>query len=220
MADTKLKEFPAGHRFLNGLEDGTVNLLRWRAEADADLDMMGVKRFLLISTVVLFVAAFLMMLSGSQLNIYFASILVVNFLLFSSVQWFLDIKKETIKMVGFMLLIIATPWLMHFIGESAGLKPNFTEAFKDRFQPLGFSTESDYKFLAEFSLILLLGCATMLGTWIIMLATPSIVLLWLIKTINKVSLLLVGIERQKVQLFFVGVNILVPIWFFAKDRIG
>lgn len=50
MADTKLKEFPSGQRFLNGLENGTVTTLRWRAESDPDLDMVGIKKVLLIST--------------------------------------------------------------------------------------------------------------------------------------------------------------------------
>ncbi|TVV44873.1 hypothetical protein [Thalassolituus sp. C2-1] len=220
MADTKLKEFPSGQRFLNGLEDGTVNLLRWRAEADADLDMIGIKKFLLISTLILFVTAFIMMSNDIKPNIYFASTLLVNFLLFSSVQWFLDVKKETFKMIGFMLLTVATPWIMHFFGEISGISPSFIDIFRDQFQPLGFTQDSDYLFLSELSLILLLGCAMMLGSWLIMLAIPSVTLLWLIKIINRVSFLLVGIERQKVQLFFIGVNILVPIWFFAKDRIA
>ncbi len=220
MADTKLKEFPAGQRFLNGLENGTVSTLRWRAESDPDLDMVGIKKILLISTVILFIAAFIMMSNGMQPNIYFASTFLINFLLFTSVQWFLDIKKETIKMVGFMGLTVASPWLMHFLGESAGIKPSFIDLFRVQFTPLGFSQGSDYQFLGELSLILLLGSAMMLGFWIIMVTIPSVALLWLIKITNRVSILLVNIERQKVQLFFVGVNILVPIWFFAKDRIA
>ncbi|WP_233358140.1 hypothetical protein, partial [Vibrio cholerae] len=84
-----------GQQFLNGLENGTVSILRWRAESGADLDMVGIKKVLLISTIVLFVAAFIMLANGFQLNIYFASIFLINFLLFISVEWFLDIKKET-----------------------------------------------------------------------------------------------------------------------------
>lgn len=219
MADTKLKEFPAGQRFLNGLEEGTVSTLRWRAESDADLDMVGIKKVLLITTVILFIAAFFMLSNGLQPNIYFLSIFLVNFLLFSSVQWFLDIKKETIKMVGFMTLLVASPWLMYLLGESAGINPSFMDLFREQFSRFGFSQESDNQFLIELSLILLFGSAMMLGFWIIMLTIPSIILLWSIKSINKASVLLVNVERQKVQLFFVAVNILVPIWFFAKDRI-
>ncbi|MDN3486266.1 hypothetical protein QL989_13055 [Pseudoalteromonas sp. APC 3224] len=220
MADTKLKEFPSGQRFLNGLENGTVTTLRWRAESDPDLDMVGIKKVLLISTVILFIVAFLMMSNGIQPNIYFASTFLVNFLLFTSVQWFLDIKKETIKMVGFVGLIVASPWLMYFLGESAGISPSFTDIFRIQFSPLGLSQDSDYLFLRDLSLLLLLSSSMMLGFWIIMVTIPSVVLLWFIKIINRVSILLVNIERQKVQLFFVGVNILVPIWFFAKDRIA
>lgn len=219
MADTKLKEYPAGQRFLNGLENGTVSTLRWRAEADPDLDMVGIKKVLLISTVTLFVVAIVMMSNGMHPNIYFASTFFVNFLLFSSVQWFLDIKKETIKMVGFMGFIVISPWLMHFLGESVGLSPSFTDLFRVQFSPLGIYQGSDYQFLVELSLILLLSTAMMLGFWIMMVTIPSVALLWFIKVVNSVSILLVNIERQKVQLFFVGVNILVPIWFFAKDRI-
>ncbi len=203
MADSKLKEFPGDRQFLNGLENGTVSVLRWRAQSDADSDMVGIKKVLLISTVVLFVAVFIMMSTGIQPNIFFASIFLVNLMLFSSVQWFLDIKKETIKMVGFMILIVALPWIMHLLGES-----------------VGFSQESDYHFLVELSLFRMLGASMMLGASIIMFTIPSIALLWSVKAINKASFVLVNIERQKVQLFFVAVNILVPIWFFVKDRLA
>lgn len=220
MADTKLKEFPAGQQFLNGLENGTISVLQWRAQSDPDLDMIGIKKILLISTIVLFVAAFVALSNGVQPNIYFSSIFLANFLLFSSVQWFLDIKSETLKMVGFMMLMVASPWLMHLLGELAGIDPSFTDILKEQFSPLGFSHASDYKFLTELSLMLLFGSTMMLGFWVMMLAIPSILLLWSIKLINRVSILLVNVERQKVQLFFVAVNILVPIWFFAKDRMA
>ncbi len=119
-----------------------------------------------------------------------------------------------------MGLIVASPWLMYFLGESAGISPSFTDIFRIQFSPLGLSQDSDYLFLRDLSLLLLLSSSMMLGFWIIMVTIPSVVLLWFIKIINRVSILLVNIERQKVQLFFVGVNILVPIWFFAKDRIA
>lgn len=219
MADTKLKEFSAGQRFLIGLENGTISVLRWRAESDPDLDLLGIKKFLLLSTVLLFLVSFLMMTNGIQPNIYLAATFFVNFVLFTSVQWFLDIKTETLKMIGFIGLIVASPWIMHFVGESAGINPNFTDIFRKHFSSMGFSAGSDYQFLTEFSLVLLMSCSMMLGSWLIIVTIPSVLLLFTIKLINKVSVLLVNIERQKVQLFFVGVNILVPIWFFAKDRI-
>ncbi|CAB1261886.1 hypothetical protein ACLB4W_003552 [Vibrio cholerae] len=220
MADTKLKEFPAGQQFLNGLENGTVSILRWRAESDADLDMVGIKKVLLISTIVLFVAAFIMLANGFQLNIYFASIFLINFLLFISVEWFLDIKKETMRMVGIMVILVISPWLFYFLEQSVGVPPVFIDLFKIQLSPLGLADGSDYEILGALSVMLLIGSSMLLGFWVITVTVPSVTLFWLLKVINKMSFLLVNVERQKVQLFFVAVNILVPIWFFAKDKIA
>jgi len=218
MADTKLKEFPAGQQFLNGLENGTISIIQWRAQSDPNMDMIGIKKILLITTIILFILAFIMMSNGTKINTFFSSIFLVNSLLFLSVQWFLDIKNETLKMVGFMIVMVASPWILHFLGGLAGINTNLLDTFRNILTPLGFSHSSDYELLAQLSLISLLGSAIILGLWIMMLAIPSIILLWSIKLINRIFILLVNVERQKVQLFFVAVNILVPIWFFAKDR--
>lgn len=219
MADTKLKEFPAGLRFLNGLEDGTVSTLRWRADSDPSLDMIGIKKALLISTTILFILIFFMVSNEIELNIYIVSVFLVNLLLLSSVQWFLDIKKETMKMFGFIGFAVISPWLMYFFGESVGISSNFIDKLIDQNSQFEIFQGSDYFILGNLSILLFICSAMILVLWIIMVTVPSIILLWFIKIVNRVSILLVNIERQKVQLFFVGINILVPIWFFAKDRV-
>jgi len=217
MADTHLKAHPASRKFLAGLEDGTVSVLRWRAESDVAHDMIGIKKILLMSTVIFFVVAFIMMANQVRPNIYFSSIFLINLLLFTSIQWFLDFKRETLKMMGFLLIVVASPWLLYLLGESANIQPGFADIFRTQFNAMGLTPETDYQVLTDLSIALFFGSAMMLGSWIIMLTVPSILLLWSIKGLNKVSFILVNLERRNVRLFFVAVNILVPVWFFIKD---
>lgn len=218
MADSKLKEFPSGKKFLESIENGTVSVLRWRADSDVASDLSKLKKILLITAVIMFVLSYIMMINDYQPNIFFAFIFIINSLMYFSLQWFLDIKKETLKMVGFLVVIVISPWVLHLLGESQGITPSFARIFRGRFGPMLSDNLTEYQLLTELSIILFLGGSIVVGIWIFMFAVPSILLFWFIQILNKASFHLSVLSREKVQLFFVAVNILAPIWFFIGGR--
>ncbi len=99
--DSKLKEFNSGRLFIEGLESGAISIVNWRANADVVSDLKKVKRVLAISTAIMFVVAFIMMTSELTPNLYFSIIFFINLFIFLSLEWYLDIKRETLKLVFF-----------------------------------------------------------------------------------------------------------------------
>lgn len=225
MADTKLKEFPAGRKFLNEVESGTVSILRWRAESQVEKDMKGINKFLPTLTFMIFLAIFAMIINDKEPNKYLLLIFLINIFLIGSIDWFLDVKKETITGVVICLFAMGLPWILYFLGID--VTTIFEEAFREKFYSYeclqgielkGLEGISDYDRLFFISLAIFWGSTFIFGYMIFIYVVFSIVLSWILILLNKTSFILFNLEKQKVHLFFVAVNILVPVWFFIKDQ--
>ena len=225
MADSKLKEFPAGRKFLNEVENGTVSILRWRAESQIENDMKGINKFLPTLTFIIFLAIFVTVANDKEPNSYLVLILFMNILLIGGIDWFLDAKKETIKIIVLCLFVTGLPWVLFFLGVDV---PTIVEeVFRGKFYSYeclqdvelkGLEGISDYDRLFIISWILFWGSSFLFGYMIFLYAVLSIGLSWVLILVNKTSFYLFKLEKQKLQLFFVAINILVPVWFFIKGQ--
>ncbi len=210
-----LKKSETGRNLLLGIENRTISILRWRSEANVYSDLKSLKNLLLKTMLAIILFTLLLFQFEIKPNIVLSYLFVFNALLFFSLEWFLDIRKVTFGMAGYMILITGTPFLLWGIGRITGI--DTLGMLRTQLYLFPWSDLTEYEFLSRVTVFAGISSLFFLLIWLLINLIPSIILFSLIYLTNKVSFSLVNLKENEVRSFFDYAYILIPVYFMLKS---
>jgi hypothetical protein len=173
----QIRKYPSGSALIEGIADGTIKFMSWRASADVRESLLGLSRFFGWSVAALFGGFVLLHRVLPPSAIVALSVATFGaFYVWLSFRWFFDFKKQVAELAPFGLFIVVSPWFLVALSEISPTQFDFFAAYKDVFLALGIQPPTQYLSATILSGILLVGfLVCLLASAALFLSLPTII---------------------------------------------
>lgn len=123
LAQDQISKTESGKRFIEVLRTGTVTFFQWRANSEIREDLKRLSKFFGLITIVGIVLFLLIHNVGIQIYPIFVIVLLFSALLWISLSWGTNTKKEILDWIRTSMWIVLSPWIA-FLCDSTKLVDN------------------------------------------------------------------------------------------------